>query len=317
MRRWASVKKNLPQRDNFLPTRPIDVVSARTLGVQYGPIVGGKPMQVLPKPLVRGLIVLLACVMFPFAASAADETPLTKEQIKQFLQTAEIIKSKPSSKGVTHPWRLTLSNGTITHDASFQPTNEHKAEMKLESGKVELDFVDSYKYNIAAYRIAEIVGLDDMLPVYVERKWQGKTGSLSWWLPVKMDDAERMEKKIEPPDPDKWNRQMYRVRVFDELVYDTDANLTNVLIGEDWTVWRIDFSRAFRKNKDLLAPKNLVKCDRQLLEKLKALKSDELAEKTKDYLTKDELKGVMARRDKIVATFQALIAEKGEKEILY
>jgi hypothetical protein len=274
-------------------------------------------MQGFPRSSVRPLFVVLACVMLPFAARATDDTPLTKEQIKQFLQTAEVIKSKPSSKGITHPWRLTLSNGTITHDASFQSIDEHKSEMKLEGGRVEFDFVDSYKYNIAAYQLAELVGLDDMLPVYVERKWQGKTGSLSWWLPVKMDDAERFEKKIEPPDPDKWNKQMHRIRVFDELVYDTDPNLTNVLIGEDWTVWRIDFSRAFRKSKDLLHPKNLVKCDRQLLEKLKALKADELAEKTKNYLTKYEVDGVMARRDKIVATFQILIAEKGEKEILY
>jgi hypothetical protein len=269
------------------------------------------------RPLVRPLFLVLACVMLACAARAADDPPLTKEQIKQFLETAEVIKSTTSSKGVTHPSRLTLSNGTITHDASFQTIDEHKAEMKLESGKTEFDFVDSYKYNIAAYQLAELLGLDDMLPVYVERKWQGKTGSLSWWLPVKMDDAERVEKKLEPPEPDKWNKQMFRVRVFDELVYDTDPNLTNVLIGEDWTVWRIDFSRAFRKNKDLRAPKNLVKCDRQLLEKLKALKADELAEKTKRYLTKDEVNGVMARRDKIVATFQTLIAEKGEKEILY
>jgi len=261
--------------------------------------------------------VVLACVILPIAGRAADNTPLTKEQVKQFLQTAEVITSKPSSKGVTHPWRLTLSNGTITHDASFQSIDEHKSEMKLASGKVEIDFVDSYKYNIAAYQLAELVGLDDMLPVYVERKWQGKTGSISWWLPVKMDDVERVEKKIEPPDPDKWNNQMYRIRVFDELVYDTDPNLTNVLIGEDWSVWRVDFSRAFRKNKDLRAPKNLVKCDRQLLEKLKALKADELAGETKGYLTKDEVNAVMARRDKIVATFQSLIAEKGEKEILY
>jgi hypothetical protein len=274
-------------------------------------------MQGFPRPLVRPIFVVLAFVILPFAARAADDAPLTKEQIKQFLQTAEVIKNKPSSKGVTHPSRLTLSNGTMTHDASFQTIDEHKAEMKLESGKTEFDFVDSYKYNIAAYQLAELLGLDDMLPVYVERKWQGKTGSLSWWLPVKMDDAERVEKKLEPPEPDKWNKQMFRVRVFDELVYDTDPNLTNVLIGEDWTVWRIDFSRAFRKNKDLRAPKNLVKCDRQLLEKLKALKADELAEKTKRYLTKDEVNGVMARRDKIVATFQTLIAEKGEKEILY
>src|SRR5438477_4031518 len=142
-------------------------------------------------------------------------------------------------------------------------------------------------------------------------------GSLSWWLPVKMDEGDRVEKKILAPDTDKWNKQMYRVRVFDELVYDSDANLTNVLIGEDWTVWRVDFSRAFRRNKELRAPKDLVKCDRQLLERLKALNAGELAEKTKDYLTKDEVNGVIARRDKIVATFQAMIAQKGEKEILY
>ena len=275
------------------------------------------PMQELPRPLARFLFVVLACVIIPLAAHAADDTPLTKEQIKQFLLTAEIIKSKTSSRGVTHPWRLTLSNGTITQDASFQSIDEHKSEMKLASGRVEFDFVDSYKYNIAAYQLAELLGLDDMLPVYVERQWQGKTGSLSLYFPVKIDDAERVEKKIEPPDPDKWNKQMYRIRVFDELIYDTDPNLTNVLIGEAWTIWRIDFSRAFRKNKELRVPTNLVKCDRQRFEKLKALKADEVTEKTKNYLTKYEVNGVMARRDKIVATFQTLIAEKGEKEVLY
>jgi hypothetical protein len=261
--------------------------------------------------------VVLSCAMIPLLAPAADESSLTKDQIKEFLQTAEVIKSKPSSKGVTHPSRLTLSNGAITHDASFQSVDEHDTRKQLQSGKVEMNFVDSYKYNIAAYRLAELLGIDDMLPVYVERKWQDKTGSISWWLPVKMDEADRLEKKIQPPDIEKWNNQMARVRVFDELVYDTDPNLTNVLIGEDWTIWRIDFTRAFRTYKDLRVPKNLVKCDRQLFEKLKNLKGNELTEATKNYLTKDEVNAVMARRDKIVATFQTLIAEKGEKEVLY
>jgi hypothetical protein len=265
-------------------------------------------------------LIVLACATLPFAVPAApagDDTQLTREQMKQFLQTAEIINSKPSANGTTHPWRLTLSNGTITHDASFQPIDIHKSEMKLESGRTEFDFTDSYRYNIAAYQLAELVGLDNMLPVYVERKWHGKSGSLSWWLPVKMDEAQRIEKKLAVPDPEKWNNQMYRIRVFDELVYDSDPNLTNVLIGEDWTVWRVDFSRAFRKNKELRAPKNLVKCDRQLFEKLQALKADELTEKTKRYLNKDEVNAVIARRDKIVATFQTFIAQKGENAILY
>ena len=100
-------------------------------------------------------------------------------------------------------------------------------------------------------------------------------------------------------------------------VGDTDINLTNVLIGEDWKIWRVDFTRAFRLHKDLKDPKDLVRCERQLFEKLKTLDSNELAEKTKHYLTKDEVKAVMARRDKIVAQFQKLISEKGENEVLY
>ncbi len=274
-------------------------------------------MRKLRKHLASLLLVVVASLMLPFVAPAADDPPLTKEQIKQFLQTAEVIKSKQTGKGVTHPWRLTLSNGAITHDASFQAVDVHKAQMKLESGRSEIDFNDSYRFNIAAYQLAELVGLGDMLPVYVERKWQGKSGSISWWLPVKMDEAERLEKKIEVPDSDKWNKQMFRIRVFDELVYDSDPNLTNVLIGEDWTVWRVDFSRAFHKNKELRAPKNPVKCDRVLFEKIQALNAAELTEKTKRYLNKDEVNAVMARRDKIVATFQTLIAQKGEKEVLY
>lgn len=274
----------------------------------------------MPQPSrfsIRALVLVLACILVPLAASWADDAPPTKEQIKVFLQTAKVIGEKGTNKGVTHPYRLTLTDGTITHDASFQAIDEHAAEKKFESGKVEFAFVDSYKYNIAAYRLSEILGVDYMLPVYVERKWKGMTGSLSWWLPVKMDEAERMEKNIAAPDTEKWNNQMYRIRVFDELVYDTDANLTNVLIGEDWTIWRIDFTRAFRINKNLHDPKNLVKCDRQFFAKLKTLNADDVAEKTKGYLNKAEVNSMMARRDKIVATFQDLIAEKGESAVLY
>jgi hypothetical protein len=105
--------------------------------------------------------------------------------------------------------------------------------------------------------------------------------------------------------------------VLDQLVYDTDANLTNVQIGEDWKIYRIDFSRAFRLAKDLLSPKDLVQCDRQLFTKLKGLDGNELAVRTKGFLTKQEVQAVMTRRDKILDHFQKLIAEKGENEILY
>jgi hypothetical protein len=268
--------------------------------------------------LGRKLIVAVAmCLLGVPVARATDDTTLTREQIKKFLLTAKIVGAKESSKGVTHPTRLTLSDGKLTHEASFQPIDKHKANVTLASGRTEMNFVDSYKYNLAAYALAEMLGIEDMLPVYVERKYKGDSGSLSWWLPVRMDEADRVAQKITVPDSDAWNNQMYRIRVFDQLVYDADPNLSNVLIGDDWKIWRIDFTRAFRTYKDLRNPSDLVRCDRQLLENLRTLDGDQLAEKTKHYLTKDEVKAVMARRDKIVARFQQLVSEKGEAAVLY
>jgi predicted Ser/Thr protein kinase len=105
--------------------------------------------------------------------------------------------------------------------------------------------------------------------------------------------------------------------VFAELVYDTDRNQGNILITEDWKMWMIDFTRAFRLDRELQEPKNLTRCERKLLEKLRQLNGDELLEKTKPHLGKSEVKAVMARRDKIVAYFDKAVAERGEAAVLY
>src|SRR5713226_7133242 len=151
-------------------------------------------MYVLDLRWRRLILATVACLTCARFVTASDEPTLTKEQITQFLLTAKVVKSEHTKKGITEPWRLTLTDGTVTHDASFQAIDEHKPSMQLASG-TELNFVDSYKYNIAAYQLAELLGLDDLLPVYVERKWKGDVGSLSWWLPVKMDEKERVAQK--------------------------------------------------------------------------------------------------------------------------
>jgi hypothetical protein len=58
-------------------------------------------------------------------------------------------------------------------------------------------------------------------------------------------------------------------------------------------------------------------CDRQLLANLRQLKEADVLEKTKPHLTKDQVKAVMARRDKIVAFFDKRIAQEGESAVLY
>ena len=96
--------------------------------------------------LVFAVVFYVACTSL---ATASEDTTLTKEQMKQFLLNAKVVQSKHTGKGITSPWRLTLSDGTVTHDGGFQAVDEHKARMEFANGTVELNFVDSYKYNIA------------------------------------------------------------------------------------------------------------------------------------------------------------------------
>ena len=243
---------------------------------------------------------------------------LSKEEVRRFLHTAAVVKSEEIGKGLTHPWRLTLEAGGLTHDASFQDIDVHTQEAGFAGGGREFNFADSYHYNIAAYELALLLELDDMVPVTVEREWKGKKGSLSWWVDdVRMDEEERLKRGILPPDTGAWNTQMHRVRVFSQLVFDTDRNLQNVLIAGDWKIWIIDFSRAFRTLKKLPEVKDLVKCEGSLFSRLQGLTTEIISRAVGDHLTRWEIEALIARRNLIVAHFQKLIAEKGESKVLY
>ncbi len=272
------------------------------------------------------VVLLLAGVPCPTlsyaqAAAAAPVPELSIEEIKTFLKTAKVIRSKNTDKGVTAPKRLTLSGRGVTHDAVFQAIDERRGVMKLGGGgrqeTTELNFVDSYKYNIAAYELARLLEIEYMMPVYVERSWNGQTGSISWFVPTLMDESERLKKKIQPPRPGEWNNQMYRMRVFSSLVRDTDRNLTNVLISPDWRVVMIDFTRAFRLQPELQHLKDLSKIDRRLLAKLESLSADAVKNATAGLLNKYEIDALMVRRDLVVAHFKKLVAELGESAVLY
>ena len=255
---------------------------------------------------------------FAQAAAPAPSVALTVEQIKHLLKTAKVVGSKGTNKGVTAPRRLTLTDGDITHDAIFQAIDEHKAQQQLgPGGRTELNFVDSYKYNIAAYELATLLGLQDMMPVYVERAWDARTGSLSWFVPTLMDEGERLKRKVSPPNPEAWNQQMYRMRLFAALTRDTDRNLTNVLISPKWEVVMIDFSRAFRLQAEVPGATELPKIDRTLFARLQAITREDVERATREWLTEREIDPLMQRRDRLVAHFKKLIAERGEAQVLY
>lgn len=240
-----------------------------------------------------------------------------------FLKEARIISERPIGKGVTGALRLTLSDGELTHDASFQSVNQRTRSADLSRGKRiagELEFVDAFRYNIAAWELARLLGLAHMMPPTVERGYRGEVGALSWWVDnVLMDEAERERSDTTPPDGQALDlvRQRQTMRVFAELVRDTDRNKGNVLYTRDWRVVMIDFTRAFRLQPTLRLPDTLTTCDRNLLARLRVLQREDVRRATGRHLSIFEIDALLARRDLIVTRFDGLIAARGEAAVLY
>ncbi len=196
----------------------------------------------------------------------------TCSDMEDFLRNGQIGAQHGIPVGVTLPSRATIEYKGAQHDAAIQTVDVFKEKRQTTHG-IEMNFHDSWKYNVAGYELAKILELN-MVPPYVERSVNGQKASLSWWVNDAMTDAERVKQKLEPPDLESWNKQMLATEVFHQLIYDTDANRTNLLITKDWQIWMIDFTRAFRTNKNLQEPKNLVRCDRKLLAKLRTVDKD-------------------------------------------
>lgn len=232
---------------------------------------------------------------------------LSRAEQEQFLLNAKVTRTRGAATGITGTRRATMSDGGFTHDASIQTIDIYKTTYETSQG-TELNFKDTWKFNVAAYRLDQILGLN-MVPVSVARHFDGNTGCFTWWVDdMLMLELDRTKKKITPPNVPAWNNQMEIVRVFDQLIFNTDRNLGNLIIDKQWRIWMIDHSRAFRMLHDLREEKNLERCDRDLLAAMKRLDEPVLKERMEDLLTEPEIKAILARRDKIAELFE----KKGE-----
>ncbi|MGQ0733444.1 MAG: hypothetical protein ACT4QD_07270 [Acidobacteriota bacterium] len=239
----------------------------------------------------------------PVAGSPAVAPPLSLEQQEAFLKTAKIVRTRGAQKGVTATVRATLSDGTLTHDVSIQVVDEYKHEFRSQRG-TELNFRDSWHYNVAAYRLDRLLELN-MIPPSVARSYHGKPGAFTWWVDdVLMEEGQRLKGKVAAPDPEAWNEQMWHVRLFDQLIHNVDRNLGNLLIDKTWKAWMIDHTRAFRLFEQVKSPESLSKIDRRVFERLKGLTEPALKAAVEDHLTGPEVRAVLARRDDIVARFE-------------
>ena len=243
-----------------------------------------------------------------------------REQWEKYLETAEILGSKQliGSESVTSPWVLTLKLGDVTHRALWK-----NAEGRMGG------YWEGWTYEIAAYRLDKYLGLG-LVPPTVERRFRGDRGSCQYWVDdcMSLRDRDDQGKKMPPAKVFGWNRATYLQRLFDNLIANEDRHKNQILITPDWRMVLIDHSRSFRtagkfvktlmySAKNAEGPMLMSELPRAVFEKVKALDHDTIRTVVGEYLTEEEVRAVVVRRDLVLAEIGRLVKVNGESKVFY
>jgi hypothetical protein len=244
---------------------------------------------------------------------------LVGAEAEQFLATAEIVDIEAyETKGITHPRRATLSAGERTCRAVFKDVEETHDREQLSTGKWLLNLKDSYKHEIAAWKLDQLLGLG-LVPPCVERTVGRDTGALCMWVEGAMTEYERARvENITPPDVLSYNDQMHDIKLFMQLTWETDYNNTaNILIDGNWKLYKIDSSRAFRTDAKLRREETLTRFRRNTLDALKSLTRASLDEALSPWLDRRQIDSLWKRRGRILDRAENLVKLQGEAAVLF
>lgn len=223
--------------------------------------------------------------------------------MERYLREANVLERREIGSGVTKPFVLELELEGYRKKAAFKTLHDTKFGLtRMDGGGAEANFSDSFRYEIAAYRLDRLLGLR-LVPVAVRRTLDGDDGAVVEWIEEVINEKERRDRNWKPDDPARLVAQQGLMRLFDALIYNADRHLANILIRTtDGSLHPIDHSRAFRNERKLpaayvTAPASL---PRALLPRLKSLDMETLRREMDGLLTKAQLRGILVRRDRLL-----------------
>jgi hypothetical protein len=262
----------------------------------------------------RKMIALLAtCLIFDLGCVGRplqlEDDPLAQQQsLENFLRKAVVISvDKGEVGGRTQPWIATLREGEVTLRAIFKYVDIRRPE----------PIPDSYRYELAAYELTKLLGVQFVPPV-VAREIEGRKGSLQIFLEDCISERDRIRKKLEPPDPAAFADAREEIKILENLTCDKCLDTKDMYVHvETWRICRVDFSEAFFPTAELLPNCEFTRCSRKLYQGLLALDDQTIASNMSAYLNADELDALAKRKNVIVEKIKKLIDTKGEEAVLF
>jgi hypothetical protein len=255
-----------------------------------------------PLPLLGQAAAPASPVASEGAATSAKVWVGRHAEFEEFLRNAPIERVEEVPVGVTKPKRAFFAKGGLAGSVVVK---------HLPMGQ-RAGFWEAYKSEIAAYELDRLLSLD-MVPVTIERRVEGDLASAQLWV-----EGCRLLKDVDQklcPRPIEWAKQVCRQRVFDNLVGNIDRNAGNMLVDGAWNVILIDHSRAFAVDR-MPFEKEMTRIDRELFGRLQALDEAGLKDRVRPWLLSDgQMRGILKRRERIVAHFERIARERGEAAV--
>jgi len=252
------------------------------------------------------LITVMAFCNFLFA----NQESFDHKETEKYLKRARITNRRPSgTRGDSY--FVYLDVGGIKKRGFLKFSNYQRPSIQP---------TDSYMYGLAAYKLDKLLDIN-IIPPVVERTLTGGKASLQILVDLLWDEGERRLKNITPPDPERFFNALEEIKIFEYLAYDTSlckqSDLQDILITDEWKVWRVDFSEAFYPSPGLIKGCEITRCSRKLYQNLQQIEDKKIKSKLKKYLNEDEIEALLKRKKLIIETIQKLIEEKGEAAVLF
>jgi hypothetical protein len=215
-----------------------------------------------------------------------------------FIASASIDRFEDIPVGITRPRRAFFKAGGLAESVAWKV---------LPPGNLSGTW-ESYKSEIAAYELDKRLDLG-MVPVAVEKRWKHERGAAILWLaPVCVWREVQFR-----PKPAKWDRQIVRMKMFDNLIGNSDRNLGNLLVDAEWNVFLIDHSRAFTTETKL--PAQMSQVDPELWSRMLSLDEATVTAAIGAWTDRSTRRAVLTRRDKMKAAIATLVLARGHDSV--